>query len=61
MATSAFRLLAEHAPPTRPLNVPGQRGTTFSATATHVLYNVADMCVLLPISLIVNLVFIIKS
>ena len=44
-----MRLLAEHAPPVRPLNVPGHRGSTFSSTDTHFLYNVADACVLLPL------------
>ena len=45
-----LRLLAEHAPPARPLNVPGHRGTTFSIASTWLLYNVGDTAVMMPIS-----------
>ena len=46
---SAFRLLAEYPPPTRALTLPGHRGTTFSTTASHLMYNVNDTCVVVAL------------
>ena len=47
---SALRLLAEHAPLARAPALAGHRGTTFSVTPSHLLYNVADTCALLQLS-----------
>jgi hypothetical protein len=44
-----FRLRQELAPPTRPLSTPGHRGTSFSATPSWLLYNVAEQIICLPL------------